>query len=140
MLIPQENLLHLDDFLLPCNILTAIIKPLTVFEHLVSTPLDDKDTSYYTALSKQSYSYNDILFISAKVISSMVKSEQTTEHKFSNIERHRSPSRTSQTTTNKMTVMRSLRSLKDMTEKLEPYNSHNETPLATPNRFVDHYE
>ena len=77
-------------FFLPCNIPTAIVKPLTVFKHLVSSPPDDKDTSYYTALSKQSYSYNELLFISAKVISFMVKSEQNTEHKSTHFERHRS--------------------------------------------------
>ena len=39
-----------------------------------------------------------------------------------------------------MTVMLCLRSLKDMTEKLEPYKSHNETPLTTLTTLVDHYE
>ena len=65
LIIPQEYLIHFNEFLLPCNIPTAIVKPLTVFKHLVSSPLDDKDTSYYTALFKQSYSYNELLFIYA---------------------------------------------------------------------------
>ena len=34
---------------------------LTVIKHLVPSPLDDKDKSYYTALSKQSYSYNELI-------------------------------------------------------------------------------
>ena len=49
-IVPQENLIHFDDFLLPCNIPTQIVKPLTVIKHLASSPLDDKDKSYYTAL------------------------------------------------------------------------------------------
>ena len=69
----------------------------------------------------------------------MVKSEQNTEHKSTHIESHKSPSRTSQTTTDKMTVMLSLRTLKDMTEKREPYKRHNETPLTTLTRLVEHY-
>ena len=76
LIVPQEYLIHFDDFLLPCNIPTQIVKPLTVIIHLVSTPLDDKDISHYTALYKQSYSYNELLFIAAKVISYMVQAEQ----------------------------------------------------------------
>ena len=40
LIIPQEHLIHFDEFLLPCNIPTAKVKPLTVFKHLVSSPLD----------------------------------------------------------------------------------------------------
>ena len=50
LIVPQEYLIHFDDFLLPCNIPTEIVKPLTVIKHLVSLPLDDEDTSYYTLL------------------------------------------------------------------------------------------
>ena len=56
LIVPQEYLIQFDDFLSPCNIPTLIVKPLTVIKHLVSSPIDDKDESYYTALSKQSYS------------------------------------------------------------------------------------
>ena len=80
-IVPQEYLIHYDDFLLPCNIPTQIVKPLTVIKHLVSSPLDDKDRTYYTALCKQTYSFNELLFISAKTFSFMVQAEQKTEHK-----------------------------------------------------------
>ena len=60
-IVPQEYLLHFDDFLLPCNIPTQIVKPLTVIKHLVSSPLDNKDKSHYTAVYKQTYSYNELL-------------------------------------------------------------------------------
>ena len=76
LIVPQECLIHFDDFLLPCNIPTQIVKPSTVIKHLVSSPLDDKDISYYTALSKQSHSYNELLFIAAKTITYMVQTEQ----------------------------------------------------------------
>ena len=90
LIVPQGHLIHFDDFLLPCNIATEIVNSLTVIKHLVSSPLDDKDTSYYTALSKQSHSYNELLSISAKVISYMVQTENTSEHKPPPIE-HTSP-------------------------------------------------
>ena len=67
-IVPQEYLKHYDDFLLSCNIPTQIAKPLTVIKHLVSSPLDDKDRTYYTALYKQTYSCNELLFISAETI------------------------------------------------------------------------
>ena len=77
----------------------------------------------------------------------MVKTEQNSKHKSTYIERDRverdrykSSSRTSQTTTDKMTVMHSIRTLEDMTEKFEPYKRPNDTPLTTFTRFVDHYE
>ena len=65
-------------FVLHCNVPTQTLKPLTVIKHLVSSPLDDKD---YTALYKQTYSYNELLFIAAKTISFMVQAEQKSEHK-----------------------------------------------------------
>ena len=46
IIVPQENLIHFDDFLLLCNVPTIIPKPLTVIKHLVSTPLTDKDKSF----------------------------------------------------------------------------------------------
>ena len=71
----KRTRIHFDDFLLPCNIPIQFVKPLTVFKHLVISPLDDKDKSYYTALYKQTYSYNELLLISAKTISFMVQTE-----------------------------------------------------------------
>ena len=43
LIVPQEYLIHFDDFLLLCNIPTQIVKHLTVIKHLVSSLLDDKD-------------------------------------------------------------------------------------------------
>ena len=81
LFVPQEYPIQFDDFLLSCNIPTQIVKTLPVIKHLVSSPLDDKDKPYYTALSKQLYSYNELRFVSAKVISYMVQTQQKVEHK-----------------------------------------------------------
>ena len=45
LIVPQEYFIHFDDFLLPCNIPTQIVKPLTVIKHLVSSLLDNKGKS-----------------------------------------------------------------------------------------------
>ena len=42
LMVPQEYLIHSDDFLLPCNIPTQIVKPPTVIKHLVSSPSQPK--------------------------------------------------------------------------------------------------
>ena len=125
LIVPQEYLIHYDDFLLPCNIPTQIVKPLTVIKHLVSSPLDDKDRTYFTALSKQTYSYNELLFISAKTISFMVQAEQKTEH-----EPHSSPIKNAP---DKLSSVLNNRTLRDMTNLLEPYkrNSYHNTHTNT---------
>ena len=111
--VPQEYLIHFDDFLLPCNIPTQIVKPLTVIKHLVSSPLDDKDRTYYTALYKQTYSYNELLFISAETISFMVQAEQKLDHK--------SQSSPIKNTHDKLSSVLNNRTLRDMTNLLKPY-------------------
>ena len=113
LIVPQEYLIHFDDFLLPCNIPTQIVKPLTVIKHLVSTPLDDKDISHYTALYKQSYSYNELLFIAAKVISYMVQAEQhlAVQNEPRSCNDHKSPTKSpiKQTTSEKLvTILKKL--------------------------------
>ena len=45
LIVLYKYFIHFDDFLLPCNIHTQIVKPSTVIKHLVSSPLDDKDKS-----------------------------------------------------------------------------------------------
>ena len=124
LIVPQEYLIHFDDFLLPCNSPTRIVKHLAVIKHLVSSPLDDKDRTYYTALYKQTYSYNEFLFISANTISFMVQAEQKTEHKS-----HSSPIRN---TPDKLSSVLNNRTLRDMTNLLEPYKRNpSETPITT---------
>ena len=133
LIVPQEYLIHFDGFLLPCNIPTQIVKPLTVIKHLVSSPLDEKDKSYYTALYKQSYSYNELLFISAKVISFMVQNEPKTEHKS-----HTSPIRN---TPDKLSSVLNNRTLRDITNLLDPYKrTPSETPITTITHILHCYD
>ena len=133
LIVPQEYLIHYDDFLLPCNIPTQIAKPLTVIKHLVSSPLDDKDRTYYTAVYKQTYSYNELLFISAKTISFMVQAEQKTEHKS-----HTSPIKN---THDKLSSVLNIRTLRDITNLLEPYKRNSsETPITTLTHILHCYD
>ena len=140
LIVPQEYLIHFDNFLLPCNIPTQIVKPLTVIKHLVSSPLDDKDTSYYAALSIQSHSKNGLLFIAAKTISFMVQTEQ--KHTYSD---HKSPTKSpikhSQTTKEKLSIMLNNRTLNDLTQMLDPYKRNpSDCPITTLNQLIHRYD
>ena len=118
---------------MPCNIPTQIVKPLTVIKHLVSSPLDDKDRTYYTALYKQTYSYNELLFINAKTISFMVQAEQKTEHKS-----HSSPTKIAP---DKLSSVLNNRTLRDMTNLLEPYKRiSSETPITPLTHILHCYD
>ena len=133
LIVPQEKLIHFDDFLLPCNIPTQIVKPLTVIKHLVSSPLDDKDKSYYTALYKETYSYNELLFNSAKTISYMVQTEHKAEQK-----PHTSPIRN---TPDKLSSVMNNRTLRDITHLLEPYKRNpSDTPITTLTHILHCYD
>ena len=124
LILPQKNLIHFDDFLLPCTIPTQIVKPLTVIKHLVSSPLDDEDKSHYTGLYQQSYTYNELLFVSAKTISFMVQTEHKTEHKSNT-----SPIRN---TPYKLSSVMNSRTFRDITNLLDPYKRNpSETPITT---------
>ena len=114
---------------------------MTVIKHLVSTPLDDKDTSHYTALSKQSYSYNELLFIAAKVISYMVQAEQqlAVQNEQRSYNDHKSPSKSpiKQTTSEKLATILNNRTLKDLTQMLDPYKRNSsDSPITTHNHLI----
>ena len=133
LILPQEYLIHFDDFLLTCNIPTQIVKPLTVIKHLVSSPLDDKDKSYYTALYKQLYSYKELLFVSAKIISFMVQAEHKTEHKS-----HTSPIRN---IPDKLSSVMNNRTLRDLTNLLDPYKQNpSGTHITTLTQILHCYD
>ena len=132
LIVPQEYLIHFVDFLLPCNIPTQIVKPLTVIKHLVSSPLDDKDKTYYTALYKQTYSYYELLYIAAKTISFMVQAEQKSEHKV--------PS-SIKTTPDKLSSVLNNRPLRDITNLFDPYKrTPSETSITTLTHILHCYD
>ena len=114
IIVPQEYLIHFDDFLLPCNVPTIIAKHLTVIKHFVFTPLTNKEKSYYTALSKQSYPYNELLFVSAKVIVFMIEAEKAkSETQYTTPEQYTPKPPT--TTTDKLNNVLTSRTLRDLT-------------------------
>ena len=119
---------------MPCNIPTQIVKPLTVMKHLVSSSLDDKDKPSYTAFAKQSHSYNELLFNSAKIISYMVQTEHKAEHMLPPIE-HTSPIRN---TPKIFSSVLNNRILRDITHLLDPYKRNSSDSLITTLTHIIH--
>ena len=133
LIVPREYLIHFDDFLLPCNISTQTVKPLTVIKHLVSSPLDDKDKSYNTPLYKQTYSYNELLLFSAKTIPYIVPTEHKAEHKSNT-----SPLRN---TPDKLASVMNNRTLGVITQLLEPFKRNlPDTPITTLTHILHCYD
>ena len=109
------------------------MKPLIVIKHLVFSPLDHKDKTYYTALYKQTYSYNELLFIAANTFSFMVQAEQKTEHK--------SPSSPLKNTPDKVSSVLNNRTLRDITNLLDPYKRNpSDTPITTLTHILHCYD
>ena len=140
IVVPQEYLIHFDDFLLPCNVPTIIAKALTVIKHLVPAPLIDKEKSYCTARSKQAYSYNELMFTSAKIIAIMVKADEAkSETQYTTPEQYTPKQPT--TTTDKLNNVFTSRPLRDLTYKLDPYKKNpSDSPLATLTHLLDCYD
>ena len=137
-IVPKKYLIHFDDFLLPCNVSTFSAKPLTVIKHLVSAPLSNTENLSFTALSKQAYSYNELLFISA-IIAFMVKAEAArSDTQYITPEQYTPKQQT--ITTDKLNDVLVPRTLRDITYKLDPYKKHpRDSPLAILTHILECY-
>ena len=85
-------------------------------------------------LAKQSHCYNELLFISAKIISFMVQAEQKAEHKPPPIE-HSSSIRN---TPEKLSSVPNKRTLRDITHPLDPYKRNSSYSLITTFTHIIH--
>ena len=90
-------------------------------------------STYYTALHKQTYSYNELLFIAAETISLMVQAEQKSEHKV--------PSSSIKNTPDKLSSVLNNRTLRHITNLLDPYKrTPSETPIITLTHILHCYD
>ena len=67
IIVPQEYLILNDDSLLQENIHQSISDPLPPIQTVASQPLGDCEKSYYHALAKKGYSYNELVFTFRKI-------------------------------------------------------------------------
>ena len=81
IIVPQEYLiLKYLDSLLQEDIPQNISDPFPPLQHKASQPLGDSEKSYYYAITKKGYSYNDLIFISSHLLSLLIKGNNE-EHK-----------------------------------------------------------
>ena len=73
IVVPQEYLILNDDSLLQEDIPQNIPDPLPPLQHIASQPLGDSEKSYYYAITKKGYTYNELIFISSHLLSILTK-------------------------------------------------------------------
>ena len=88
--VPQEYLILNDDSLLQEDIPQNKSDPLPPLQHIASQSLGDSEKSYYYAITKKGYSYNELIFISTHLLSLPIK-RNNKEHKKT---KHDSPKKT----------------------------------------------
>ena len=76
IIVPQEYLILNDDSLLQEDIPQNISDPLPPLQHIASQPLGDSEKSYYYAITKKGYSYNELRFISSHLLSLLIKDKR----------------------------------------------------------------
>ena len=80
IIVPQEYLILNDDSLLQEDIPQCISNLLPPIQNIASQPLGDCENSFYHAIAKKGYPYNELLFIISHLISILTK-ENTKETK-----------------------------------------------------------
>ena len=90
IIVPQEYLILNDDSLLQEDVPQNISDPLPSLQLIASQPLGDSEKTYYYAMTKKGYSYNDIIFIISHLLSLLIK-RNNKEHKKT---KHDSPKKT----------------------------------------------
>ena len=90
IIVPQEYLILNDDSLLQEDLPQNISDPLPPLQHIASQPLGDSEKSYYYAITKKGYSYNELIFISSQLLSLLIKGNNKEHKKI----KHDSPKKT----------------------------------------------
>ena len=90
IIVPQEYLILNDASLLQEEIPLCVSDPLPPIQPIASQPLGDCEKSYYHAIAKTGYSYNELLFIISHLLSILTKGN-ITEHKKTNQESPKKP-------------------------------------------------
>ena len=86
------------------------------------------------------YSYNELLFISAKALTVIVKAEKAkSETQYTTLEQYTPKQPT--TTTDKLNNVLTSRTLRDLTYNLDPYKKNpSDVPLTTLTHILEHYD
>ena len=129
IIVPQEYLILNDDSLLQEGIPLCISDPLPPIQPIASQPLGDCEKSFYHAVAKKGYSYNELLFIISHLISILTK-RIIKEHKKTNQESPKKPT-IDTLKPESFPPTEELQKYKQLLEILKPYHNPKKDILIT---------
>ena len=138
IIVPQEYLILNDDSLLQEDIPQNISNPLPPLQHIASQPLGDSEKSYYYAITKKGYSYNELIFISSHLLSLLIKGNNK-EHKNT---KHDSPkkSKTDISQPRNFLPTEELQNYKEILAVIKPYHHSKRDIIVTIAEIVNTLE
>ena len=138
IIVPQEYLILNDDSLLREDIPQKISDPLPPLQHIASQPLGDSEKSYYYAITKKGYSYNELIFISSHLLSLLIK-RNNKEHKKT---KHDSPKKTKTDIPQPQNFLptEELQKYKEILDVIKPYHHSKRDIIVTIAEIVNTLE
>ena len=136
--VPHEYLILNNDSLLQEDIPQNISDPLPPLQHIASQPLGDSEKSYYYAMTKKGYSYNELIFIISHLLSLLIKGNNK-EHKTTN---HDSPKnlKTDIPQPQNFLPTGELQKYKEILDVINPYHHSKRDIIVTISEIVNSLE
>ena len=137
-IVPQEYLILNDDSLLQEDIPQNISDPLPPIQHIASQPLGDNEKSYYYAITKKGYSYNELIFIISHILSLPIKGNNTEHKKI----KHDSPKKTKTDIPQPQSFFptEELQKYKEILDVIKPYHHSKRDIIVTIAEYVNSLE
>ena len=128
IIVPQEYLNLNDDSLLQEDIPQCISNPLPPIQNIASQPLGICEKSYYHAIAKKGYTYNELLFIISHLISILTKGNLKKQKRhFKNLQRNKNDIPQPEN----FPPTEEIHKYKQLMEILKPYHNNKKDVLIT---------
>ena len=138
IIVPQEYLILNDDSLLQEDTPQNISDPLSPLQHMASQPLGDSEKSYYYAMTKKGYSYNELIFIISHLLSLLIKGNNKEHTKT----KHDSPKKTKTDIPQPQSFFpnEELQKCKEILDVIKPYHHSKRDIIVTIAEIVNTLE
>ena len=138
IIVPQEYLILNNDSLLQEDIPQNISDILPPLQHIASQPHGDSEKSFYYAITKKGYSYNELIFISSHLLSLLIKGNNK-EHKKT---KHDSPKKTKTDISQPQNFLptEELQNYKEILDVIKPYHHSKRDIIVTIAEIVNTLE
>ena len=138
IIVPQEYLILNDDSILQEDIPQNLSDPLPPIQHIASQPLGDNEKSYYYAITKKGYSYNELIFIISHLLSTLIKGNNKEHKKI----KHDSPKKTKTDIPQPQSIFptEKLQKYKEILDVIKPYHHPKRDIIVTIAEIVNTLE